>query len=144
MISLFAKPLLFFTVVSGIMLNSCVAPYLDPQYEALLAHVESNPQPTRILGLWHRRDDSGGNWAVDIKTRTTMLFRSDGTALSRSVMRSNGQETNVYSGTLSWTYRGSGIWETVSSNGVTSTYRYAKGKILMSHGGHKYVLERVN
>jgi len=98
-------------LICALILSCCATPLtVDPEFHALMATAEVNPNPNRIVGLWHRRDNQAGNWAIDISTRGTMLFRSDGTGLSRFVMRADG-EVKEYEGPLKWSYQGQGGWE---------------------------------
>lgn len=119
-------------------LTQCVS--YDTEYKALAATAETNPSKDAIVGMWHRREDDGGNLAVDIRTRTSVLFKPDGTTVSTWQMIVDGvSETPADSKPTAgrWTYTGNGLWQwTFPSypNMRPTQVRLSGGRLLVSGG----------
>jgi len=116
----------------------CSCSTTDPNFDALLATAETNPNPDAILGMWHRRIDNGGNWAIDIKSRTSWLFTADGKCVTRNQTYIDGQLQHYSTGSgegvqLTWEYGGDGLWrikkEEFNTN-IIRTFRISNGKLL--------------
>jgi hypothetical protein len=58
-----------------VSLSSCVAP--DARFSSLSTHVDRNPSPQAILGMWHFRHPTSQS------LRTTLYFKADGTYLQK-------------------------------------------------------------
>lgn len=100
-----------------IFLNSC-AVTLDPRYPALAPHIETNPSPTAIEGMWHSKVN-----------RTSYLFKSDGNLYAvRQGSVNQLFNPNALPPPQKYQYTGNGVWRYVPD----SAYRFqmAKGQLI--------------
>jgi hypothetical protein len=130
-------------LLSSILLAQCVS--YDSEFKALETVVETNPRPDAIVGMWHRRENDAGNWAVDIKTRTTLLFKSDGSSVSRWQMFVDGRpevseaDANKHAQSARWSYSGAGTWLLTYPGHKPSKMRLSSGKLLITGGQAGFV-----
>ena len=107
--------------IAAIMPLSGCAPshFPDSRYAALSASAESNPAPEAIVGMWHRRDQSGNT--------NSFFFKPDGTGYSKAKIVFEGYGDSPLAEFKYW-YTGGGAW--MNSNSVR--FRLANGSLLVN------------
>jgi len=140
--------LLLLSVTPTLFIVSC-AQLDDPHYAGLAMHVETNPDPQSIVGMWHRTEKYGPHIH-----HYNVLFKSDYTGVTKATTDyPNSVFGKVASGNLSvdmgaftWTYNDKGVW-TMSSKQRQDNCRISNGKLLREFhfaGLQHWVFERVN
>jgi len=106
-----------------LILSQCVLSNTDPGFAALERTAEVNPSPRAIRGMWHRQDTR----ALTGDSTTSMLFRSDGTVLSKGQMVMMGRVKDAPVEVRRYSYAGRGVWKI---NGTNATAKISQGKLL--------------
>jgi hypothetical protein len=125
-----------FLFLACFQIAGCIS--YDPEFKNLASAVETNPKPDAILGMWYRKEDFA-NFAVDIRTRNSLLFKPDGTCAQSGQQYVDGVAQVSESDRVKlleqskWRYLGSGQWELITPYDVAQI-RLASGKLLLSGG----------
>lgn len=92
---------------------------VDNRYAALEPHIESDPAPNAIVGMWHRR-------RAEFKDRASILFTSDGTVHMK--FKSNFSDATRK---MPYNYTGNGVWLVqTEAYGVNWSYQLANGSLI--------------
>jgi hypothetical protein len=110
-------------VILPLTLSQCVLSNTDPGFAALERTAELSPSPRAIHGMWHRRDTR----LTMGDSTTSLLFRADGTVLSKGQMVMLGQAKDAPMEVKRYKYVGGGVWRITGTN---ATMKVSQGKLL--------------